>query len=71
VTGKDTSTADATVTMPGATFEAIVLGRVAISDAIRSGDTRLTGDPGRVTQLFGLFDNFEASFPVVEPGGVR
>ena len=67
VMGKDATNADATVTMPRAVFGAVVLRQRAIGDAIQAGDARVAGNATRVTQLFGLFDDFDAAFPIVEP----
>ena len=67
VISKEAANADATVTTQRAVFEAVVLGRRAIADAIQRGDATVSGNATRVTQLFGLFDDFEAAFPIVEP----
>ena len=50
--GKDAAKADATVTIPRAVFEQVVLGQRSMADA---------------TQLFGLFDDFDTAFPIAEP----
>ena len=67
VMGKDASPADATVAMPRAVFETVVLGQRSMADAIQAGAAIVNGDAARVTQLFGLFDDFDAQFPIVEP----
>ena len=38
-----------------------------MTDAIQAGAAIVNGDAARVTQLFGLFDDFDAQFPIVEP----
>lgn len=67
VTGKDAANADATVNMTRAVFERIAMGQRPVTDAIQRGDATVTGNATRVTQLFGLFDGFDAAFPIVEP----
>jgi alkyl sulfatase BDS1-like metallo-beta-lactamase superfamily hydrolase len=67
VMGKNAVNSDATVTMPRALFEAAVLGQRAIADAILRRDAAVAGNATRVSQLFGLFDDFDAAFPIVEP----
>ena len=67
VMGKEAGNGDATVTIPRAVFEAVVLGQRAMAEAIQRGDATVTGNSARVIQLFGLFDDFDAAFPIVEP----
>ena len=67
VKGKEVRNADATVTIPRAVFESVVLGQRAMAETIRRGDAMVTGNSTRVIQLFGLFDDFDAAFPIVEP----
>jgi alkyl sulfatase BDS1-like metallo-beta-lactamase superfamily hydrolase len=67
VIGKDVGDADATVTMRRKVFEALILGQRVMADAIQRGDAAVTGNATRVTQLFGLFDDFDVAFPIVEP----
>ena len=67
VAGKDAANADATVTMPRAVFERIVMDQRAAAGAIQRGEATVAGDASRVMQLFGLLDDFDAAFPIVEP----
>ena len=67
VIGKDAANAVATVTMTRALFQAAVMGQRAIADAIQRGDAEVVGNATRVTQLFGLLEDFDAAFPIVEP----
>jgi alkyl sulfatase BDS1-like metallo-beta-lactamase superfamily hydrolase len=69
VIGAEATNADATVTMQRAVFEALVLKRRGIADVIRAGDATVVGNTTRLTQLFGLFDDFETRFSIVEPRG--
>ena len=67
VVGKDAASADATVTIPRSVFAAAVLGERSIADEIRRGEAVVDGKAAVVTQLFGLFDDFDTAFPIVEP----
>src|SRR5215471_18020168 len=67
VLGKEASNPDATVTIARAVFESVVLGQRTMAEAIQRGDATVTGNSTRVVQLFGLFDDFDATFPIVEP----
>ena len=67
VIGKNAAKADATVTVSRAVFEAVVLKQRDMSDALQRGDAAVVGNATPVTQLFGLFDDFDAAFPIVEP----
>ena len=67
VIGKTAAKADATVTAPRTVLEAVILKQRDISDAIQRGDAAVDGNAARVTQLFALFDDFDAAFPIVEP----
>jgi alkyl sulfatase BDS1-like metallo-beta-lactamase superfamily hydrolase len=67
VIGKDASNADATVTIPRSVFAAAVLGERSIADEIRRREAIVDGNAAVVTQLFGLFDDFDTAFPIVEP----
>jgi alkyl sulfatase BDS1-like metallo-beta-lactamase superfamily hydrolase len=64
---KNDARADATVTIPRAAFEAVILRQRTIDDVIQKGDVTISGNAGRLTQLIGLLDDFDAAFPIVEP----
>jgi alkyl sulfatase BDS1-like metallo-beta-lactamase superfamily hydrolase len=49
VIGKDAANADATVSIPRAVFEAVVLGQRSMTDAIQAGEARVVGNATRVT----------------------
>jgi hypothetical protein len=67
VLSKEAGNADATVTIPRAVFEPVILGQRGIAETIRQGDATVTGNSANVISLFGLFDDFDAAFPIVEP----
>jgi alkyl sulfatase BDS1-like metallo-beta-lactamase superfamily hydrolase len=67
LTNKHLSGADASLMLTRDTFDEIVLRRVAIADAIQSGQIEVAGDPGMAVELFSLFDVFDPNFEIVEP----
>jgi len=58
---------DTKETIPRSVFAAAVLGERSIADEIRRGEAVVDGKAAVVTQLFGLFDDFDTAFPIVEP----
>jgi alkyl sulfatase BDS1-like metallo-beta-lactamase superfamily hydrolase len=67
VVGKEARNADVTVTLPRAAFETIVLGRQTWAQALQQRVVIVTGNADKLTELMSLMDDFDASFPVVEP----
>jgi len=67
IAGKNTRDAVASVTTTRAAFEEVILKQRTLADAIARGDLTVTGNAGRVSDLMGLLDDFEAGFPIVEP----
>ena len=59
--------ADATVTLDWLVLTRVVLRELSFSDVLARGLATVDGDAGRVTELFGLLDDFTLMFPVVEP----
>jgi alkyl sulfatase BDS1-like metallo-beta-lactamase superfamily hydrolase len=59
--------AEATITLPWATLTRVGLRELAFPDLLRQGLATVDGEPSRVTELFGLLDDFALMFPVVEP----
>jgi len=58
---------DASVTLTRDALNAIVLRRVTVPAAIQSGQIKVTGEAGKVDELFSLFDTFKPYFEIVEP----
>ena len=58
---------DATVTLERAALNRLVLREVAFTDAVAQGLVRVDGDAAKVVDLFGLLDDFNLMFEVVEP----
>lgn len=67
VVGKVAQNADASVSTTRAVFNAIVLRQRTIADARQRGDLTVTGNAARLTELMGLFDDFDPAFKIVEP----
>ena len=59
--------ADATVTLPRAILDRLVLRQVTVADAVQQGLVTIEGDEAKVVELFGLLDDFSLMFPIVEP----
>ncbi|MES2250711.1 MAG: alkyl sulfatase dimerization domain-containing protein [Pseudomonadota bacterium] len=59
--------ADATVTLSRATLDAITLKQTTFPEAVQSGLVKIDGNRAKLGELFGMLDNFDLMFPVVEP----
>jgi alkyl sulfatase BDS1-like metallo-beta-lactamase superfamily hydrolase len=59
--------ADATVTLSRATLDAVTLKQTTFPEAVQSGQVKIDGNRAKLGELFGMLDNFELMFPVVEP----
>ena len=57
----------ATVTLPRAVLDGLVLRETRLADALADGSARVEGDAAGVAGLFELLDDFALMFPVVEP----
>lgn len=67
VAGTRAANAGASVTLARATFDAIVLGRQSLAEAVKQGAATLEGDLSAAMQLFDVIDRFDAGFSIVEP----
>jgi alkyl sulfatase BDS1-like metallo-beta-lactamase superfamily hydrolase len=65
--GRHAEKADATVTLPRATLNQVVLRETTVAEAIRAGLAVVEGDTRKVEELFTLLDDFTLMFEVVEP----
>lgn len=59
--------ADATVTLPRETLNAVVLGETDLLRAVADGAIEVTPDSGPFTTFVGLLDSFDLWFNIVEP----
>ena len=67
VAGARAANAGASVTLSRDTFDAIVLGRQSLAEAVKLGAATVAGDLSAATQLFDVLDRFDAGFAIVEP----
>ena len=67
VAGKNSPTADVTLTLIRPTLDAVMFDGATFEDAVKSGAIQAQGDLSRVTDLMSMLDNFRSSFEVVEP----
>jgi alkyl sulfatase BDS1-like metallo-beta-lactamase superfamily hydrolase len=67
VVGKEARDSDVSVTLTRAAFEAILLGDQTLATTLQQGMVATTGNAGKLTELMSLLDEFDASFPVIEP----
>lgn len=65
--GKLSDNADVGVTLSRATFDAISLKQRTFLGSIFTGDVSVSGNPLKLRELFGMFDEFTPDFEVVEP----
>jgi alkyl sulfatase BDS1-like metallo-beta-lactamase superfamily hydrolase len=68
---KQVQDADASVTLTRATLDSITLRQTTFPEALKAGTVQVAGDPSKLAELFGLLDNFEPMFEVVEPKPAR
>lgn len=69
--GKLSDNPDVSLTLTRPAFDAITLKQRTFADSIQSGDIKLGGDPAKLRELFGMFDEFTTGFEIVEPLKVR
>ena len=59
--------ADATVVLTRATLDEIALQKTSFPAALMAGHIVVSGKPGALLELLGLFDTFPGMFPILEP----
>ena len=67
VTNKTAGNAEASITTTRPVFNAIVLRQRTLAEALQRGELTVSGNGARLTELMGLLDDFDPSFPIVEP----
>ena len=65
--GKLSGDADAGVTLTRATFDAISLKQKTFLGSIATGEVSIAGNPLKLSELFGMLDEFTTNFEIVEP----
>jgi alkyl sulfatase BDS1-like metallo-beta-lactamase superfamily hydrolase len=67
VEGRLAAEADVSLTLARATLTKIVQRQTTFPEAIGAGEIKIAGNPAKLLELFGLFDEFESRFAIVEP----
>jgi alkyl sulfatase BDS1-like metallo-beta-lactamase superfamily hydrolase len=67
VANKQDASADASLTLTRDALDGLMLRRVKFADAVQSGQVKVSGQAGKVSELFSLFDTFNPNFEIVEP----
>lgn len=65
--GKLAAKADAGLTLTRATLDSILVRQQTFPNAIKAGDIKVEGDPGKFGELIGMLDEIAPDFPIVEP----
>ena len=65
--GRQCADANATLKISEQDFKRLMSGQTDAASLIGKGDLELAGDAAALTQLAGLFDQFERRFPIVTP----
>jgi alkyl sulfatase BDS1-like metallo-beta-lactamase superfamily hydrolase len=68
---REAADADASLTLPRDVLAAITLRKTAFPEAVKSSAIQVAGDPNKLLELLGLFDNVEPMFEVMEPKPAR
>jgi len=69
--GKLAATADAGFTLTRATLDSILVRQTTFANAIKAGDIRVEGEPGKLGELVAMLDDIPTDFPIVEPAQAR
>ena len=64
---KQSSDADASITLTRTKFNELMLGETKLDDAITSGAVKINGNQKALTNLLSLLDSFEFWFNIVTP----
>jgi alkyl sulfatase BDS1-like metallo-beta-lactamase superfamily hydrolase len=65
--GKLAAKADAAFTLTRATLNSILVRQTTFPNAIKAGDIKVEGEPGKLGELIGMLDELAPDFPIVEP----
>jgi alkyl sulfatase BDS1-like metallo-beta-lactamase superfamily hydrolase len=65
--GKRKRTPDAALTLTRTALNDIILQKSTMQEKLSSGEIGIKGDPGKLTELFGLMDDFDPLFNIVTP----
>jgi alkyl sulfatase BDS1-like metallo-beta-lactamase superfamily hydrolase len=67
VAGKNRDDADASLTLSRTTLNAIFARQTTFMQEIPAGKVKLSGNPMKLMEVFGLLDTFQPTFEIVEP----
>jgi len=49
------------------TLDSILVRQTTFPNAIKAGDIKVEGEPGKLGELIGMLDEIAPDFPIVEP----
>ncbi|WP_417513273.1 alkyl/aryl-sulfatase [Minwuia sp.] len=58
----------ATASLPREVLVGIIVGKISVADALKTGSLSIDGDADAVTGLFAMLDTFEMQFDILTPG---
>jgi alkyl sulfatase BDS1-like metallo-beta-lactamase superfamily hydrolase len=64
---KQAANSDATLTLARATLDSILMRKTTFPEAVQQGLVKIDGQPMKLLELFGLFENFNPIFEIVTP----
>jgi alkyl sulfatase BDS1-like metallo-beta-lactamase superfamily hydrolase len=67
IASKQAANADATLTLARATLDQILMRKTTFPEAVQRGLVKIDGQPMKLLELFGLFENFNPMFEIVTP----
>jgi alkyl sulfatase BDS1-like metallo-beta-lactamase superfamily hydrolase len=70
IANKQLPNADATLTLARATLDSILMRKTTFPEAVQKGLVKIDGQPMKLLELFGLFENFNPMFEIVTPKSV-
>jgi len=69
--GKLAAKADAGFILTRATLDSILVRQTTFANAMKAGDIKVEGEPGKLGELVAMLDDIPADFPIVEPAPTR
>lgn len=67
VAGRLATNAEVSLTLAQPALTKILQRQATFPEAIAAGEIKIDGNPAKLLELFGLFDEFELRFAIVEP----
>lgn len=65
--GKQSNSADATITLKRETLNDVLLGQATLDDKIKSGEIKVKGNKAKLDELVSMLDKFDFWFNIVTP----